>query len=161
MTPEQHNKYLAWAHLIYAVFHSLMGVVASLFMMAMFSRLPDASRGNPPPPVFFVAIGVFMLVLTVGISIPSVIAGYGLLKRKRWAKISTIVAGAFAAMQFPFGTALCVYTFWFLFSEPGKVLYDQGAMSLPPGPPREWAYGSKEKEKAYEYVPPATPPDWR
>jgi chromate transport protein ChrA len=158
MTPEQHNKYLGWTHLAYAALHSLMGVVVSLIVAVMF-RLPDSSRGNPPPPGFFIALAVFMLVFTVGISIPSMIAGYALLKRKRWAKIAAIVAGAFAAMQVPFGTAVCVYTFWFLLSEPGRLLYDQPAKSLSPGSAQDWA--RTNQEKTHEYVPPVTPPDWR
>ncbi|MDX6446162.1 MAG: hypothetical protein QOH71_3236 [Blastocatellia bacterium] len=159
MTPEQHNKYLGWAHVVYAVLHALMGVVVSVIVIVMFSTLPNSSRGNPPPMGFLIAMAIFMLIFTVGISIPSMIAGYALLKRKRWAKIAAIVAGAFAAMQVPIGTAVCVYTFWFLFSEPGRLLYDQPAKSLAPPPPDEWA--RLNRDKTHEYVPPVTPPDWR
>ena len=159
MTPEQHNKYLGWAHLVYAALHSLMGIFISVIMLVMFTSLPNSSRGNPPPPGFFIAMACFMLVFTVLISIPSMIAGYALLKRKRWAKIAAIVAGAFAAMQVPFGTAVCVYTFWFLFSEPGRLLYDQPAKSLPPESAQAWA--GTNQDKTHEYVPPVTPPDWR
>jgi hypothetical protein len=159
MTPEQHNKYLGWAHLVYAALHTLMGVVISVIVAVMFSTLPNSGRGNPPPPGFFIAMAVFMLIFTVGISIPSMIAGYALLKRKRWAKIAAIVAGAFAAMQVPVGTAVCVYTFWFLFSEPGRLLYDQPAKSLPATSAQDWA--RTNQEKTHEYFPPATPPDWR
>ena len=35
-------------------------------------------------------------------------------------------------MSFPIGTAVCAYTFWFLFSEPGKSLYDRPRYALPP-----------------------------
>jgi hypothetical protein len=159
VTPEQHNKYLGWAHLVYAALHSLMGIFLSVIMLVMFTSLPNSSRGNPPPPGFFIAMACFMLVFTVLISIPSLIAGYALLKRKRWAKIAAIVAGAFAAMQVPVGTAVCVYTFWFLFSEPGRLLYDQPAKSLPPESAQDWAHTNAEKTHAY--VPPVTPPDWR
>jgi hypothetical protein len=159
VTPEQHNKYLGWAHLVYAALHSLMGIFLSVIMLVMFTSLPNSSRGNPPPPGFFIAMACFMLVFTVLISIPSLIAGYALLKRKRWAKIAAIVAGAFAAMQVPVGTAVCVYTFWFLFSEPGRLLYDQPAKSLSPGSAQDWARTNQEKTHAY--VPPVTPPDWR
>jgi hypothetical protein len=159
MTPEQHNKYLGWAHLVYAALHTLMGVVISVIMLVMFSTLPNSGRGNPPPPAFFIAMAVFMLIFTVGISVPSMIAGYALLKRKRWAKIAAIVAGAFAAMQVPVGTAVCVYTFWFLFSEPGRLLYDQPAKALPATSAHDFARANQED--THQYFPPATPPDWR
>jgi len=159
MTPEQHNKYLGFAHLAYAGLHTLMGVFISVLMIVMFSTLPNSPRGNPPPPGFFIAMACFMLVFTVGVSIPSMIAAYALLKRKRWAKIAAIIAGAFAAMQVPVGTAVCVYTFWFLFSEPGRLLYDQPAKSLPPESAQDWA--RTNQQKTHEYFPPAAPPDWR
>ena len=159
MTPEQHNKYLGFAHLAYAVFHSLMGVFIGVMMAVMFSTLPDSTRGNPPPPAFFLMMAGFMVVFALGWSIPSLIAAYALLKRKRWAKTAAIVAGVFTATQMPLGTAVAVYTFWFAFGEPGRLLYDQAAKSLPPAPPADWARISQEKP--HEYSPPAKPPDWR
>jgi len=159
MAPEQHNKYLGFAHLGYAIFHSLMGVFIGVMMLIMFSTLPPTLPGNPPPPAFFVGMAIFMIVFALGWSIPSLIAAYALLKRKRWAKTAAIVAGVFTATQMPIGTAVAVYTFWFAFGEPGRLLYDQAAKSLPPSPPADWARISQEKP--HEYAPPAKPPDWR
>ena len=36
-----------------------------------------------------------------------------------------------AGLTFPFGTALCVYTLWFMFGEKGKFLYHKAAYALP------------------------------
>ena len=66
-----------------------------------------------------------LIIVNVGITIPSFVAGYAFLKRKSWAKIAGIVACALSALRIPFGTAVSIYTFWFLFSTPGKILYDQ------------------------------------
>jgi hypothetical protein len=159
MTPEQHNKYLGFAHLAYAALHSLMGVFIGVMMIVLFSTLPDSTRGNPPPPAFFVMMAVFMLVFTLVWSIPSMIAAYALLKKKRWAKTASIVAGVFAATQIPVGTAVGIYSFWFAFGEPGRLLYDQPAKSLLSPP---LADGARiNQDKADEYFPPAKPPDWR
>ena len=160
MTPEQHNKYLGLAHLAYAALHSLMGVLFGVMMVVMFSTMPPPAPANPPPVAMFVFMGIFMGVFTIGWAIPSMIAAYALLKRKRWAKTASIVAGVFAAPQLPLGTAVCVYTFWFAFSEPGRLLYDQPRTSLPPSP-SHWAGSDLEKRGEHEYVPPAAPPDWR
>lgn len=159
MTPEQHNKYLGFAHLGYAALQSLMGVVMGVMMIVMFSTLPASQAGNPTPPAFFVLMAGFMLVFTLGWSIPSMIAAYALLKRKKWAKTASIVAGVFAATQMPVGTAVSVYSFWFAFGESGRLLYDQVGRSLPPAPPADWA--RINQEKPYEYSPSANPPDWR
>lgn len=158
MTPEQHNKYLGLAHLTYGVIHSLMGLVIGAAMLIIFSTAPSSTRGEQPPPGFFIAMAVFVLVFSIGWSLPSLIAGYAFLKRKSWAKIAGLVAGVFAAAQMPLGTAVCVYTFWFLFSPPGRMLYDREAKSLLPGQ-QELIVSDLEKEN--QYVPPPTPPDWR
>ncbi|HMG76951.1 MAG TPA: hypothetical protein VK582_25990 [Pyrinomonadaceae bacterium] len=159
MTPDQHNKYLGFAHLAYAVLHSLMGAFIGIMMIVMFSALPPTRPGNPPPPAFFVGMAVFMVAFTLIWSIPSMIAAYALLKKKRWAKTASIVAGVFAATQIPVGTAVGIYSFWFAFGEPGRLLYDQPAKSLLSQQPADGA--RINQEKAHEYFPPAKPPDWR
>ena len=161
MTAEQHNKYLGYSHLAYAAFHSLMGLVMGVFMLVMFSTVPTSGRGNDPPLGFFILIACFVLVFTLGWSIPSMIAAYGFLKRKRWAKVAGIVAGVFAATQMPVGTAVCVYTFWFLFGENGRQLYDRPANTLPPAPPTDWTGLNPQTGETSQYKPPVAPPDWR
>jgi len=37
-----------------------------------------------------------------------------------------LVSAAIAALDFPFGTALGVYTFWFLLRNEGRALYARG-----------------------------------
>jgi len=159
MTAEQHNKYLGLAHLTYAALHSLVGVFIGVMMVVMFSTLPPSQPGNPPPPAFFVGVAVFTVVFTLVWSIPSMIAAYALLKRKRWAKTASIVAGVFAATQLPLGTAVGIYSFWFAFGEPGRLLYDQPAKSLLSPLPADGA--RINPEETHEYSPPAKPPDWR
>ncbi|HEX7720815.1 MAG TPA: hypothetical protein VF397_01570 [Pyrinomonadaceae bacterium] len=135
MTADQHNRYLGFAHLAYAALHLLMGVFFGVFMIVMFSTIPPGPGQPPPPPAILVVMACFFLVFTVGWTIPSMVAAYALLKRKRWAKTAGIVAGVFAAAQMPVGTAVCVYTFWFLFGEPGRSLYDRSTKTLPGGRP--------------------------
>ena len=159
MTPEQHNKYLGFAHIGYVVLHSLMGVALGVMMIAIASTEPTSPGRNPPPRGFFFMLAAFVLVLTVGWTIPSMIAAFALLKKKRWAKVAAIVAGVFAAAQLPFGTAVGVYTFWFVFSQPGRLLYDKDVKSLAAATADD-RYRMNQ-EKPHEYFPPAAPPDWR
>lgn len=60
-----------------------------------------------------VALGAFFLVL----SIPSIIAGAGLIGKRSWARILTLVLGALQILNIPFGTALGIYTFWVLLND--------------------------------------------
>jgi len=158
LTPEQHNKYLATSHLVYGGLFLLLAVVMLMFFTAMMGM---ASGGRNGPPFFlFLFVWLFMGVIYGAMTVPSLIAGYGLLKRKKWAKTASIIAGVLAAMSFPVGTAVCVYTFWFLFSEPGKVLYDKPVYALPSGS-QAWAAQVTTPQRENQYVPPQSPPDWR
>ncbi|MCD6353923.1 MAG: hypothetical protein J7L95_00080, partial [Prolixibacteraceae bacterium] len=57
-------------------------------------------------------IGKIVVVLIVILSIPGIIAGIGLLKRKEWARILTLIISALNLFSFPFGTAVGVYSIW-------------------------------------------------
>jgi len=159
LTADQHNRYLGLAHLAYAALHLLMGVLFGVMMIVMFSTIPPEPGHPSSPPAIFVVMACFFLVFTVGWTIPSMVAAYALLKRKRWAKTAGIVAGVFAAAQMPVGTAVCVYTFWFLFSEPGRSLYDRSIKTLPGRP--DWNGVNQQRSPEGEYAPTSSPPDWR
>ena len=160
MTADQHNRYLGFAHLAYAALHSLMGVLFGVMMIVMFSTIPPQPGHPSSPPAIFVVMACFLLAFTVGWAIPSMVAAYALLKRKSWAKTAGVVAGVFAAPQMPFGTAVCVYTFWFLFSEPGRSLYDRSTKTLPGGRP-DWNGVNQQRSPEGEYAPTSSPPEWR
>jgi hypothetical protein len=167
LTPEQHNKFLAWAHLAYGgIFFLFVALFMILFGAVFFGSMRTGPEG---PPIFFIGfIWLFMAVFYAAMIIPSFIAGYGLLKRKKWARTWAIISGVVAAMQFPLGTGVCVYTFWLLFSEQGKVLFDQNNYALPPGRQAwandTWNYEAqqqREGQRDSQYHPPPSPPDWR
>jgi hypothetical protein len=158
LTPEQHNKYLAISHLVYGGLSLVLAVVMLMFFAAIMDMASGARNG--PPFFLFLFVWLFMGVIYGAMTVPSLIAGYGLLKRKKWAKTASIIAGVLAAMSFPVGTAVCVYTFWFLFSEPGKVLYDKAVYALPSGS-QAWAAQVVTPQRENQYVPPQSPPDWR
>ena len=137
-----------------------MGVLFGVMMIVMFSTMPQPPGNPPPPPAVFVVMGCFFLVFTVAWAFPSMVAAYALLKRKSWAKTAAIVAGVFAAPHMPVGTAVCVYTFWFLFSEPGRSLYDGSTKTLP-GERPDWNGVNQQRSPEGEYAPTGSPPDWR
>ena len=161
MTAEEHNKYLGLAHVGYGVLHILIMLLTAALVFGMMGMLTlNFTRGNGPPPSFMAVIMILMVGINLLLAIPSFMAGYAFLKRKRWAKTAGIVAAVFSALRFPFGTVVSVYTFWFLFSAPGKTLYDNLPQALPPAPPADWgaSQGTQPKET---YAPPMSAPDWR
>ncbi|MGB7922927.1 MAG: hypothetical protein WCF57_06755 [Pyrinomonadaceae bacterium] len=168
MTPEEHNKTLGILHLVYGGLQSLI----MLTMMVFFSFFAEAMRrapggGNSEAGLF---LGIMMVVLlfSLAFTIPSFVAGYGLLKRKSWAKLWGIIAGVVAGMSFPLGTALCVYSIWFLIGDAGKALYgDSNSQpkrreTLYGAPePAGWAAQYASREHEHDYAHPPQPPNWR
>ena len=156
--PTGNNKILGLLHLAYGGLIGLLMLAIFVFML-MIGTFATDKRGEPMPAgvlalVMIVLAGVTLLQVT-----PSFLAGYALLKQKRWAKTIGIIAAVMAGLNFPLGSALCVYTLWFLFGESGKFLYHKAAYALPPGS-ASWARSSRlEAERAY--IPPSAPPDWR
>jgi hypothetical protein len=165
VTNEQHNRYAAYALLANAGFYLLIfGLMAAMFIVFGLWGPP----GEPgPPPAFFAFMFAFMAFFYALFALPSVIAGYGMLKQKSWARTAGIIAGVIAAMNFPIGTGAAVYALWFFFSDNWKEIYSDGYSFAPPPP--QIAYGVESQRAAYaeaEREPqprfdPYNPPDWR
>jgi hypothetical protein len=57
------------------------------------------------------------------LAMPSLIAGWGLLRVKRWARLFAIIMAVVAVPIFPIGTAFGLYALWVLFSDSAKILF--------------------------------------
>jgi hypothetical protein len=123
MTSQEHNKTLGICHLVYGGLHTLM----MLAMVGFFIFFAAVMPPDGPPPAFFLLFGVFFFIYSLIFTVPAFVAGYALLKRKPWARTASIVAAVLEAMNVPIGTAVCVYSFWFMFSDAGKQFYEQVA----------------------------------
>lgn len=66
------------------------------------------------------AIGALFFLIVLIPTLPGILAGYGLLKNKPWARVLTIIMGILYLMAVPVGTALGIYTLWVLFNEESK-----------------------------------------
>ncbi len=169
MTPQDHNKVIGIMHLIYGGFNALMLVIFVPFFFA----IGGIAATDPSAPAALTAIfgffGILMLALALVFGLPPILAGYGMLKGKSWARVVGIVAACVEALSFPFGTALCVYTLWFLFGQ-GEQFHRGGFDSAQNwrAPLRDSSTYDWETHRARhasqqprEYVPPPQPPDWR
>jgi hypothetical protein len=127
MNPMQtHVKILAILHIVFGA----LGVLIGFGIFAFFGGIaglihmdhdPDAAIAVP----MMGAIGAFVLILILCLSIPGIIAGIGLLSYQPWSRILTIVLSILDLVSFPFGTALGIYGLWILFTPDGVRLFDQ------------------------------------
>ncbi|HVG35814.1 MAG TPA: hypothetical protein VM911_22370 [Pyrinomonadaceae bacterium] len=170
MTTEGHNKTLGTMHLVYGAMNGLVMLMLGFMFAVMIpvdrSGLP-ISTGMPLP--IYIALMVMITIFGLLFTIPSLAAGYALLKQKSWARIASLIAAVIEGMNFPFGMALCVYTFWFLYGK-GAHLYDNRSLAsrdrfhLPHGEPSTFEFtagSSRERRAEHEYVPPPQMPNWR
>ncbi len=169
MTVQEHNRALGILHLIYGVIHvPLLPIVAVLILIGLGFALPELGT----LPMLALVLGGFVILLLVALfTIPPFIAAYGLLKRRSWAKTASVVSAVVELLNFPFGTALGVYSLWNS-SQTESASTDSGRT---PETPRmmsaaslsEWhsssngAHSGRREERQPQYVPPAQPPDWR
>jgi O-antigen/teichoic acid export membrane protein len=80
------------------------------------------------------AVGTALFVLFLVLSVPGIVAGWGLLNFKPWARILTIVLSALDLLNFPVGTAIGVYGLWVLLNQETEAMF-RGAPP-PVMPPR-------------------------
>jgi hypothetical protein len=103
---------MLFALLLVFVFGGAAGIVGA-------SGDPQAGIAVPIIGLTGMALITFLVIL----SLPSVIVGIGLLKRRPWARIAGIVISIMSLIMFPFGTVVGVYGLWVLFSKDTEPLF--------------------------------------
>jgi hypothetical protein len=107
---DNHRTVLA---VLFAVL-GVMGLIGSAVLGTAAATEPDV-----PAILTFLPVG-FGLFICMGIAvatIPSLVAAYGLLQRRSWARVWVLVAGILNLPSFPFGTGVGIYAIWFFVQE--------------------------------------------
>ena len=119
---ETHIKVLGTLHIILGI----LGVLGALVILLIFGGIaglvgmgatqnPDARIAIPILGAVGGGIAVFILI----VSLPGVIAGFGLLQFREWARVLTIILSALNLVSIPIGTALGIYGLWVTLSQEG------------------------------------------
>jgi len=106
---ERHINVVAALHIGLSVLGVLLGVFICiiLFFVGNFSGTQQAQ-------FILLVVARVLIGIMVLLSIPGIIAGIGLFKRKEWARILTLVISVINLANFPVGTAVGVYSIWAL-----------------------------------------------
>jgi len=121
-----HVKVLGWLFIVFGVFYVLLAFGSSMVLGMLASFV--ASQGEPDAAMGATVLGLtggafFIFWLCVGI--PGILAGWGLLNYKPWARILAIVLSAIRLINIPIGTVLGVYGLWVLFNKETEALFQK------------------------------------
>jgi hypothetical protein len=107
---------------------SALGLMAAFGVGAIFGlgALATLASGDAEAALAAPIIGIMATMVTalaVIISLPGLIAGWGLLSYKTWARILAIVLCVLHLLNFPFGTAMGIYGLWVLLNKDTERLF--------------------------------------
>jgi hypothetical protein len=106
---KQHIDILGW---LYVAFGAL-GFFAAFIVFAVVGGAGILTR-DAQAAALLGGLGFFIAILVAVLSVPNLICGWGLLKRKSWSRILAIILGCLHLLSFPLGTALGIYSLWAL-----------------------------------------------
>ena len=107
MDLDQHLRALGIAHIIYSCLLLIPAAIVFgvLTTVGMFTDNYEASQILP---LVGTSVAAFLFIL----SIPGILAGYGVLTKRSWGLPVALVVGLLNILCFPFGTALGGYSLW-------------------------------------------------
>jgi hypothetical protein len=129
---EQHIKILGVLNIVWGALGAFGGVVIMIIFSGAFGILNAVAFHHPEAafaPSILALIGGAISLFLLLVSVPSIIAGIGLLYFKPWARILAIIVSALHLMNIPFGTALGIYGLWVLFSPKSQELFTENRMN--------------------------------
>lgn len=121
---QTHVKVLGWLFIVFSAFYVLLAFGSSM-ILGMLAALVGAQGGEDAAigasVLGFTGAAAFVFWLCLGI--PGLLAGYGLLTLKPWARILAIILSAIRLINIPFGTALGIYGLWVLFNKETEAMF--------------------------------------
>ncbi len=110
---QDHIKIIGILWIIFGIF-SLIGAFFLFMVLFGVSLIPD--MGEIAPGILrFVAIAIGLFLALLGV--PKIVGGLGLLRQREWARILVLAVSFLSLINFPFGTALGIYSIVILFNQ--------------------------------------------
>lgn len=131
-----HIRVIGILHVVFGGLGVLAGIAFLVFfgglagVVGMTAHSSDSIAAIP----ILSGIGGLIFIFAMVLSLPSLIAGIGLLQWKNWGRVMTIVLSVIHLMNVPFGTALGVYGLWALLSREGEALFRGVPAQMAPVP---------------------------
>lgn len=117
-----------------------LGILIAIFVYSIVAGAGFIS-GEPEAIAITSFVGSVVALVLVVFSIPAVIGGIGLLKRRPWARILILIVSVVDLFNIPIGTAVGAYSIWVLLQDETEALLRNEdpaggpAAATPPPPP--------------------------
>ena len=106
---EKHINVIAALRIGFSILGIIIGIIIFLILYVIGNATNDYDAKIVLPIIANVLIAIFIIL-----SIPGIIAGIGLFKRKEWARVLTLIISVLDLVNIPIGTALGAYSIWAL-----------------------------------------------
>ena len=127
MQTNQMEKHVTLVAIIYIVFGAI-GILIGLFLLVVII-FGGLISGDPEAMTITGIVGTALCGFFLLLSVPEVIGGIGLLKRRGWAKILVLIIGILDLANIPIGTAIGIYTIWVLLNDKTARLFKNTSTS--------------------------------
>lgn len=115
----QHITILGW---LFIVGHALLLLVGA-FVFSLLTGIGVATGEAEAAGVLGI-VGTSVGLLLVALGLPGVLAGYGLLRHRPWARVLAIVVGVLGLVNIPVGTAIGIYALLVLTQEAAQPYFE-------------------------------------
>ncbi len=120
---EKHINVVAALQIGLSIFNLLIALIVFTVLKVVVGFVDEPQAGS----ILSIVADVLAIVFII-ISVPGILAGIGLYKRKEWARILALVLSVIEIFSFPFGTVIGIYSIWVLIQPENVVAFGK------PGP---------------------------
>jgi hypothetical protein len=124
----QHIDTVAWINIASGALGVLMALLVGGIIGGVGLFTGDAASAG-----ILALIAAFVAVLFGLLSVPALVGGWGLLRRKPWARMLVLIVSFLSLPGFPIGTLIGAYSIWVLMSDESRQILS-GRDSYPPLP---------------------------
>ena len=107
-----HIQILGWLFILLNALVLFVGFLSLIILPAAGLISQDAAAFG-----ILGTIGIAGALFFTVLALPGILAGYGLTRRRPWARILGLVCGFLGLINFPLGTAIGLYAFWVLLQD--------------------------------------------
>ncbi len=117
---DTHVKVVSWLYIVLGA----LGLVTALCIFGLFFSIGIITNDRVAMSVLTIT-ALFIAGILLTTSLPGIVAGFGLLRYQRWARILALVLAVLNLPLMPIGTLLGIYAIWVLLDDDSVPLFNQ------------------------------------